>query len=46
MIFLFKEELEHQLQKFAWLKGYYSGYNALTTVDLGSLTQDKVIVGR
>lgn len=44
MIFLFKEELEHQLQKFARLKGYYSGYNALTTVDLGSLTQDKVIV--
>lgn len=46
MIFLYRDNLLEQLQKHAWLKKYYSDYDKLTTIDLWSLTQEKVIVGQ
>lgn len=46
MIFLYRDDLLHQLQKLAWLQKYYAEYKDLTTIDLWSLTQEKIIVGK
>lgn len=46
MIFLYRDEPLHQLQKLAWLQKYYDNYDKLTTIDLWSLTQEKVVVGQ
>lgn len=46
MIFLYKDDVSHQLQKYQWLKKYYDAYDTLATIDLWSLTQEKVVVGR
>lgn len=34
MIFLYRDNPLHQLQKFAWLKKYYADYKKLKTIDL------------
>lgn len=46
MIFLYRDNPLYQLQKLAWLRKYYADYKALTTIDLGSLTQEKIVVGK
>jgi len=46
MIFLYRDDLVHQLQKYTWLKKYYDAFDTLATIDLWSLTQEKVVVGR
>ena len=46
MIFLYRDNPLYQLQKLAWLRKYYAEYKDLTTVDLGSLTQEKIVVGK
>ena len=44
MIYLYKEDIPHQLQKYQWLKNYYDAFYSLATIDLWSLNQEKVIV--
>ena len=46
MIYLYKEDIPHQLQKYQWLKTYYDAFYSLATIDLWSLSQEKVVVGR
>lgn len=46
MIFLHKDGILHQLEKLNWLQKYYTEYKVLTTIDLWSLTQDKIIIGK
>ena len=46
MIFLYRDNPLYQLQKLAWLRKYYAEYKDLTTIDLGSLTQEKIVVGK
>ena len=46
MIFLYRDNPLYQLQKLAWLRKYYADYKTLTTIDLGSLTQEKIVVGK
>lgn len=45
MIYLYKEDIPHQLQKYQWLKTYYDAFYSLATIDLWSLSQEKVVVG-
>ena len=44
MIYLYKEDIPHQLQKYEWLKKYYDAFYSLATIDLWSLNQEKVVV--
>lgn len=44
MIFLYRDDVIHQLQKYDRLKKYYTDYDKAHMIDLGSLTQEKVIV--
>ena len=44
MIYLYKDNVLHQIDKLQKLQKYYEEYKNLATVDLWSLTQDKVIV--
>ncbi len=46
MVFFYKEHPLDQLQKLNRLKKYYSDYDKLKTIDLGSLTQEKVVVSK
>lgn len=46
MIFLYRDNPLYQLQKLDWLQKYYADYKYLTTIDLWSLTQEKVVVGK
>ena len=46
MIYLYKEDIPHQLQKYKWLKTYYDAFDTLATIDLWSLNHEKVVVGR
>jgi hypothetical protein len=34
MIYLYKEDVPHQLQKYKWLKTYYDAFDTLATIDL------------
>jgi len=45
MIYLYKEDIPHQLQKYQWLKTHYDAFYSLATIDLWSLSQEKVVVG-
>lgn len=44
MIFLHKEDVPHQLQKYRRLQQYFPNFSGISEIDLGSLTQDKVII--
>jgi hypothetical protein len=44
MIYLYKENIPHQLKKFQWLKTHYDAFYSLATIDLWSLSQEKVVV--
>lgn len=44
MIFFHKDQLAFQLKKLQQLQTFYPDYTKLTHIDLGSLTQEKVIV--
>lgn len=44
MIFLHKEDVPHQLQKYRRLQQYFPNFSGVSEIDLGSLTQDKVII--
>jgi len=46
MIFLYRDDVPHQLQKYNRLKKYYDAFDTLSTIDLWSLTQEKVVVWR
>lgn len=44
IIYLHKENIEHQIQKYQWLKKYFPNFEGTYEIDLGSLLENKVIV--
>ena len=44
MIFLHRDNVAFQLEKYLWLKKNFQIFAGVTEIDLGSLTQEKVII--
>lgn len=44
MIFLHRDNVPFQLEKYLWLKKHFKNFSGITEIDLGSLTQEKVII--
>lgn len=44
MIFLHRDNVAFQLEKYLWLKKNFQNFAGVTEIDLGSLTQEKVII--
>lgn len=43
-IYLHKERVTQQLEKYRWLKKYFANFEGVYEIDLGSLTEDKAII--
>ena len=43
-IYLHRDNLDYQLQKYLWLKNNYKNFAGIYEIDLGSQTQNRVII--
>lgn len=44
IIYLHRDSLKHQIDKYQWLKKYFANFEGTYEIDLGSLLENKVII--